>query len=85
MLLAITKFELTDIRKALLASSKREEGYQQKLSDGLRVINAILDKSIEVVPAHQSVEIEQEEQFLIAENIYTSYYEESTEESNDGC
>ena len=50
MLLAITKFELQDIRKAILSASKREEGYQGRLSDGLRVINAILSKKIEVIP-----------------------------------
>ena len=53
MLLAITKFELTDIRKAILSASKREEGYQSRLSDGLRVINAILSKSIEVIPINE--------------------------------
>ena len=53
MLLAITKFELTDIRKAILAASKREEGYQSRLSDGLRVINAILSKGVEVVPINE--------------------------------
>ena len=52
MLLAITKFELQDIRKAILSASKREEGYQSRLSDGLRVINAILSKGVEVMPVN---------------------------------
>lgn len=80
MLLAITKFELVDIRKAILSASKREEGHQQKISDGLRVINAILAKSIEVVPVETTVDegdkllsaVEEWEQILFTVGEYSS-------------
>ena len=90
MLLAITKFELLDIRKALLASSKREEGYQSRLSEGLRVINAILDKKIEVVPANPVVIEDDEIEYLedlsgLEGTEIISVIFDDMEEVNHGC
>lgn len=80
MLLAITKFELIDIRKALLAATSRLEGHQEKVSTGLRVISAILDKNIEVVPTETTVDegdkllsaVEEWEQILFTVGEYSS-------------
>ena len=89
MLLAITKFELQDIRKALLSANKREEGYQQKLSDGLRVINAILDKKVEVVPATDNPTEEEPDPWEIGEfDIFlagTVEIDEEDEVISHGC
>lgn len=86
MLFAITKFELRDIRQAILAASRREEGYQTKLSDGLRVINAILDKSIEVVPASEPETDVVEASVIEIDGIVVSLTEEYEEEEvHHGC
>lgn len=82
MLLAITKFELQDIRKALLASSSRAEGYQEKVSTGLRVINAIISKGIEVVPATQE-DIETLEDLFPEEIVYINIDDDELAEQGD--
>lgn len=87
MMLAITKYELISIRKALLSATNREEGARENVSDGLRVINAVLSKNIEVVPVPLVDEL------LIDSKIVESYEEffnleekiEDYEEDIHGC
>lgn len=54
-MLAITRLELQDIRRALTSALSQDlPGYKKEnISEGLRVISAILRKDIEVFPKEQ--------------------------------
>jgi len=73
-LLAVTRAELIDIRKAFLAQISREEGSKEKVSDALRIINAILDKNIEVIPMLQDRFLDEQTVFSV-EMLEDSDYE----------
>lgn len=57
-MLAITRLELGDIRRALTSALTPDlEPYKkQNISEGLKVINAILNKNIEVEPVRKTDE-----------------------------
>lgn len=50
-MLSVTRYELFTIRLAILSLINDDEDKIDKASDALRIVNAILDKDIYVIPA----------------------------------
>ena len=56
MLLAITRTELFFLRDAYLSMLNEDEERIDKVSAALRLVNAIIDKNLEVIPTQATID-----------------------------
>ena len=56
MLLAITRTELFFLRDAYLSMLNEDEDRIDKVSEALRLVNAIIDKNLEVIPTQATID-----------------------------